>query len=146
MIEIDDSCYETYIRIDQNHPTLASACRLIPDFAKINFDLIIRDNNLSTLEGISPRVGHNLWAARNNLTSLHNIHLQLKYVGISIGLRHNPIKSHVLGLLMIDGLRAVYLDNNNVQNIINKHLLGDRDIFACQEELIEAGFEDFAQL
>ena len=146
MIEIDGSCYETHIRIDQNHPTLASACRLIPDFAKINFDLIIRDNNLSTLEGISPRVGHNLWAARNNLTSLHNIHKHLKYVGISIGFKHNPIKSHVLGLLLIDGLQKIFLDNKEVEDIINKHLKNGRDIFACQEELIEAGFDEFANL
>lgn len=34
----------------------------------------------------------------------------------------------------------------DVQNIINKHLKGDRDVFACQEELIEAGYDEFAQL
>ena len=52
----------------------------------------------------------------------------------------------LLGLLLIDGLQKVFLDNMKVRVIINKHLKGDRDVFACQEELIEAGFEDFAQL
>ena len=34
----------------------------------------------------------------------------------------------------------------SVEKIINKHLKNGRDIFACQEELIENGFEAFAQL
>jgi hypothetical protein len=48
--------------------------------------------------------------------------------------------------LKIDGLTQVLLDNKPVQKIINKYLKGDRDIFACQEVLIEAGFPEFAQL
>ena len=47
---------------------------------------------------------------------------------------------------MIDGLKFVGLDNEKVENIINKHLKGERDVFACQEELIEAGYEEYAQL
>jgi hypothetical protein len=68
----------------------------------------------------------------------------VKYCEI-IDLGNNPILSNVLGLLKIEGLMVVYLLNKEVQAIINKYLpMGD--IFKCQEELIEAGFEDYAKI
>ena len=58
---------------------------------------------------------------------------------------NNPIESHVLGLLKIKGLQEVRLDDIQLTKIINKYLpLGD--LLDCQEELIEAGYEEFAQL
>jgi len=57
----------------------------------------------------------------------------------------NPIKSSVLGLVKIKGLTNVIFDNKKLEKIMNKYLpLGD--IFDCQEELIEAGLEEFAEL
>jgi hypothetical protein len=73
------------------------------------------------------------------------------------------IESHVLGLLKIEGLRcAVFSVSDRISDgasskyqshkfhkldeIINRHLLTGKDIFACQEELIEAGFEEYAKL
>ena len=61
-------------------------------------------------------------------------------------LKNNPVKSHVLGVLLIEGCKGITLDNDIVHLIINKHLEGERDVFACQEELIEKGFEEYAQL
>ena len=104
------------------------------------------DNKLTSLKGGPTSVGNSFYAYNNNLTSLHNIHKQIKHIGGFANFRSNPITSRVLGLLLINGLKYVHLDKTAVQNIINKHLKGDRDIFACQEELIEDGFEDFAQL
>jgi hypothetical protein len=107
------------------------------------------NNKLTSLEGAPSSVGGNFNCYNNNLTSLHNIHKQIKHIkhiGRWVAFEDNPIKSHVLGLLLIDGLYGVILDNREVSDIINKHLKGERDVFACQEELIEAGFEEFAQL
>ena len=104
------------------------------------------NNLLTSLEGAPSKVGENFYCNFNRLTSLHNIHKHIKHVGGYIVASSNLIKSHVLGLLLIDGLKKVFLDNKQVQKIINKHLSGGRDVFACQEELIENGFEDFAQL
>ena len=105
------------------------------------------DKKITSLEGAPSSIGDSFYAYNNNLTSLHNIHKQIKHIGGFANFRYNnPITSHVLGLLLIDGLTDVFLENKKVQNILNKHLKGDRDVFACQEELIEAGFEDFAQL
>ena len=103
-------------------------------------------NNLTSLEGAPSSVGGHFVCSRNKLTSLHNIHKQIKHIGLYAYFECNPITSCVLGLLLIDGLEKVYLDTNGVEDIINKHLKGERDVFACQEELIEAGFDEFAQL
>ena len=103
-------------------------------------------NKIKSLEGAPSYIGKDFRCFNNKLTSLHNIHKHIKHIGGEADLRYNPIKSHVLGLLLIDGLKKVYLDNEKVQVIINDHLKGDRDVFACQEELIDNGFEDYAQL
>jgi hypothetical protein len=61
----------------------------------------------------------------------------------------NPIKSHVLGLLLIDGLRRVALDNEEVEAIINDHLrkpMSKQRMINCQNALIDAGYEEYAQL
>jgi hypothetical protein len=103
-------------------------------------------NKLTSLEGAPQRIMQAFSCTDNKVTSLKGIHKHIKYVGTYMNLRGNPIKSHVLGLLKIDGLQEVFLDKKKVQDIINKHLKGDRDIFACQEELIEAGYPEYAQL
>ena len=59
---------------------------------------------------------------------------------------NNPITSHVLGLMLIEDLQFVEFDNKQLQNIINKHLKEGRDVFECQNELMEAGLDEYAQL
>lgn len=113
---------------------------------KIDIDFMVHNNNIESLEGCPKFVGCDFWIHTNNLSNLHNIHKQIKHIGGMANFGGNPITSHMLGLLLIDGLCGIYYDNKKIENIINKHLKGERDIFACQEELIEAGFEDFAQL
>ena len=57
------------------------------------------------------------------------------------------LKTHMLGILLIKDLKKIsFSDNIEVQNIINKHLDGDRDILECQEELITNGLKEFAKL
>lgn len=114
--------------------------------SKVGDDFYCEVNKLSTLEGAPSYIGDLFYCYNNNLTSLHNIHKQIKYIGGIAIFEKNPITSHVLGLLMIERLENIRIDNQVVQGILNKHLEGDRDVFACQEELIEAGFEDFAKL
>jgi hypothetical protein len=113
-----------------------------------NFDCSY--NNLTSLEGSPKEVGGNFDCSCNKLTSLRNIHKHVKKMIGEANFEDNNIKSCVLGLLLIDGLTVVLLKNKKVQKIINKHLKGDRkgdrDIFACQEELIEHGYDEFAKL
>lgn len=79
------------------------------------------------------------------LGSLQDINKIFVEIDGMLCLRYNPIKSHVLGLIKIKKLQGVVMDNKVAEGIINKHL-PEGDIFSCQEELIDAGLEDYAQL
>ena len=133
------------------------------------------NNKLTSLEGVASHIGKILICHNNSLTSLQGIHKLIKHIGGKADFEANPIKSHVLGLLKIDGLKQVKMHNMpskhfvaskhhvnydtqdsggnklqgnyyEVSEIINKHLKGDRNIFDCQAELEDAGYEDYAQL
>ena len=102
-------------------------------------------NELTSLDGGPSSVGRNFSCHNNKLTSLSNIHKYIKEVNGYINFLNNPIKSSVLGLVKIKGLTNVIFDNKKLEKIMNKYLpLGD--ILDCQEELIEAGLEEFAEL
>ena len=77
----------------------------------------------------------------------------------------NTIEKNILGLVTIKGLTNVIVFEpllkftfNNIPNfifredierasrIINIHLQENRDIMDCQEELIQAGYKQFARL
>jgi len=103
------------------------------------------ENKLTSLEGAPSQIGGNFYCHRNKLTSISNIHKYIKEVRGYMNFEKNPIKSSVLGLVKIKGLTDVMFDNKKLEKIMNKYLpLGD--IFDCQEELIEAGLEEFAEL
>lgn len=112
----------------------------------VHRDLSGRFNFLSSFEGFPSTIGRNLIISDNKFRSLEGIHTHIKEIGHLINLFNNPIKSHVLGLLKIKGLKIVVLSNKDVEFIINKHLQNEGNIYDCQEELINAGFEEYAQL
>jgi hypothetical protein len=58
------------------------------------------------------------------------------------------ISGGVLSLLKMTDVTEVYLEGTNCgwMEIVQKHLDGDGDILECQEELIEAGFKEYAKL
>ena len=103
-------------------------------------------NQIDSIEGLPKTVKTYISLDHNKITNLHNIHKMVKKMNGVIYLRDNPITSHILGVLLIEGCELIILDYPKVHNIINKHLKGDRDVFACQEELIEAGFDEYAKL
>jgi hypothetical protein len=104
------------------------------------------NNNLTSLEGAPSVIGGYFYCFHNKLKSLAGIHKIIKEIHGFADFRNNPIKSNVLGLMRIKGLTMVYLDNKQVQNILNKYLAGDRDIIKCQSELQDAGLEEYAKL
>jgi hypothetical protein len=102
-------------------------------------------NQLTSLTGAPTSVTGDFHCSNNQLTSLKDIHKYIKSIGGNFYLVRNPIKSHVLGLLKIKGLKSVELDNKEVEKILNKYL-PEGDILDCQQELIEAGLDEYAQL
>lgn len=142
--------------------TLEGAPRRVPS----DFDCL--DNCLSSLEGGPEFVGGEFGCAHNYLetlehapkvtngyfycntnmiTSLKDVHKHIERVSGRFIAFENPIESHVLGLLLIKGITKVRLDNTQVEEILNRHLgKGRAGMLMAQEELIEAGLEEFAQL
>ncbi len=120
--------------------------------SKIGGNCILSHNNLTSLEGITPEIGimrGDLYCDSNKLKDLKNINKHIKSVAGKMIFFDNPIKSHVLGILLVKNCTSVELDNIGVEKIINKYLPNTRGreaIFDCQEELINAGFEEYAQL
>ena len=106
---------------------------------------------ITSLEGGPSWVGGNFNCLdTQHLTSLHNIHKQIKHIGGQLYLS-NTVKSHILGVMFIEGLQKIQIHWSNtkqkqVENIINKHLGGDRNIHLAQEELLEAGLKEYAKL
>lgn len=116
---------------------------------KVNGTFDCCDNQITSLEFAPSYIKNDFYFIDNQLTNLHNIHKFIKHIGGEANFLNNPIKSHVLGLLLIEGITFINLGSHGpkgiVEKIMNKHL-DERDVFACQEELIEAGLDDFAQL
>lgn len=86
--------------------------------------------------------------------SLKDIHKQISTVNgtLTIHGAYN-ISSNVLGLLLIKGLTDIDFDEKAMIfttpkwiPIIKKHFREGKDVMDCQEELIQAGYKDYARL
>lgn len=126
-------------------------------FSEVNGDIIV-SGALYSFDGIPKRINGRLDI--NNapgMTSLHDIENHFEYINERLILP-NSIKSDILGVLKIKGLQGIsfrdefsvtedkVLSIHKVEKIVNKHLSKDKDIVECQEELIDNGFKDFANL
>ena len=101
-------------------------------------------NNLTSLSGAPSIIHRSGDFKENKLENLHNIHKEILEAE-ELWFQDNPIKSHILCLLKIRNLKIVYFDDKTLESIITKYLPRG-NLLECQQELIDAGFEDFAQL
>jgi len=116
---------------------------------KVGGDFNCYNNQLTSLEFCPKEVGGDFWCYNNQLTSLADIHKHLKKMNGIFYAHKNPIKSNVIGLMLVAGCKEVKLDNIEVMNIMNKHLnspFGHLRLLECQEDLLSAGFEEWAEL
>lgn len=106
--------------------------------------------HLTSFDGAPKKVVGNFYAQDINIQSLIGIADHIHEIGFQFVMDFNTVRTGGLGLLSIKKLQSLKQANNKTLAapfiIINKHLAGNRDIFECQTELIEAGFEEFAQL
>lgn len=106
-------------------------------------------NQLSSLEYCPKEVHGAFDAAHNMIGTLKDIHKHLRKMNGTFYIGGNPLVSNVLGILLVDGCDAIQMDNREVMAILNKYLPNKRGraaIYDCQDELINAGFEEYAQL
>ena len=116
---------------------------------EVGGDFYCFNNKLTSLEFCPKEVGGGFNCSYNQLTSLADIHKHLKKMNGTFFADHNPIKSNVIGLMLVAGCKQVRLDNKEVQNIMNKHMkspFGHLRLLECQEDLLSAGFEEYAKL
>jgi len=120
---------------------------------KMKGELSLRGNKINSLKGI-PKLLTALDLFDNQITNLKDIHKMLprlvenNFLSV-FNFAKNPLTSHILGLLLIEGHFEVILPDHlgNAQDIVNRHLLSKRrDVFECQQELIDAGFKELAKL
>lgn len=104
-------------------------------------------NKLISLEYAPREVrGSFLCYNNNKLTTLKDVHKLFDWVSGEFDCENNPIKSHVLGLLLIPGVRCI-IGRDEWIDIVNRHLgKGRKGLIDCQNELIEARLEEYAQL
>jgi hypothetical protein len=105
------------------------------------------NNKLTSLEGAPSSIGRTGISCDNNkLTSLEGIHKVFKRINGRFHCDDNPITSGGIGLILIEGLTKIRADHPAFL-IIEKYLgQGKKGLLLCQDELIDAGYEEFAKL
>ena len=107
--------------------------------------LRIAYNPITSFDGCPKDIGGNLNIANTKITSFHNIHKFINSINGVIYAYGCDIKDSMLGLLKIQGLTSIGIDDDDLSAIL-KSYIGTGDILACQQELIDKGYEDFAKL
>ena len=87
---------------------------------EVGGDFYCSDNKLTSLQGAPTKVGSHFYCSNNKLTSFKD--LPLKKMNGIFNFRNNPIKSHVLKLLLIEGVRAFICLDKLLQDILNDAL------------------------
>ena len=121
---------------------------------EITGDFVCSVNKKLTSLEFGPKIVHGEYRCyRCNITSLQNIHKYTQQIFGDFYCSDNPIKSHMLGLLLIKDLKEVVCYEDDIMHepaqIISKYLqqpMSKQRMFDCQEELIQAGFKEYAQL
>jgi hypothetical protein len=118
---------------------------------KVGWSFVCNYNRgLKSLEHFPAFVGENVELERCGLTSLQNVHKHIKKMNGMLNVIDNEIKSHVLGVLLINGCKEVFMRNADVEDILNSYLhkgnTGRQAVVACQKELIDAGYVEYAKL
>ena len=113
--------------------------------------------NLTSLDYVPSHIGGEFSCQDNKIIDFHNIHKRINYIG-NLLVCDSKVEN-ILGIFFIKGLNYIHLSNESVDRgerddpkykeaveIINFHLQGDRDLHACQEKLIEAGYPQLARI
>lgn len=107
-------------------------------------------NDLTSLEHCPSEVGKIFYCEYNKLTSLKDVHKQIKKIGRDFRCYKNPIRSHILGLMLISiggNISTGLGDGEDVDAILNKWKnRGRKGVLGCQRDLIDAGYKELAQL
>jgi hypothetical protein len=116
-------------------------------FGTVNRSFDCSYNQLTSLEGAPNTIGGYFFCGGNQeLTSLQGVYKIIKKINGRLYITDTPIKSGGIGLILIEGLTKIY-SNLPAFKIINRYLgQGKKGLLRCQEELVDAGYEEYAKL
>jgi hypothetical protein len=108
------------------------------------------DNEITSLDGITHIIGSSLFLIGNPLSSLSGIN-QVKQMCGGVYIHGTSVISHILGVFFIKGCQGLWVKGetscSRAAVIVNRHISkGRAGLMPCQQELIEAGLADFAQI
>jgi hypothetical protein len=105
--------------------------------------------SLTSLKG-APLTIKNGWKCSRctSLTSLQGIGkeycLSAKIINLS---GCEKLSSQMLGLMLVKNLQEIRFDvNKDLESIFNNHLSGNKDMMDCKEDLMNAGYKEYAKL
>lgn len=111
---------------------------------------VFLDGNFQNLDGMNIYAHNKVAIYSKKPTSLSGVHKAIRHMK---DFYCGNVSDSVLGLLLVPGLQEVDFGmeatRSAVAIIVNRYLEqggGRQHVMACQAELIEAGFDDFAQL
>lgn len=144
LIRYDDTDNTWYVSVNGDLSLVYADITCIPfrlDFIHGSFNA--QHTKISNVSDLPAHVFGSLGISHTKITSLHNIHhfVQSCHTFVS-GSDH---VTHLLGLFSIERLNRVITIENDTMEIINRHL-PSRNMLACQEELIDAGYVECAKL
>ncbi len=95
--------------------------------------LHLDSNKLTEIDGPLGNVIGDIDLNDNQLTHLKNIHKLIEHCGGELKIAGNKIKSHILGILLIPGLKSVNMDDANLETELNRLLPNERGMDAVLE-------------
>jgi len=112
------------------------------------------------IQYLPKKITGSLKLSHNNLNSLKGIHKRVEHLGGCLYIGGNPIKSHILGALLIPGIEKIIIaprkgevdkDLDAAAQIMNKFLRENKardksGVVECQTRMIEADLDDLAQM
>lgn len=102
------------------------------------------DTKLPSLEHAPYVVGGRFACFNTQIRSLSGINKTVGHIGTDFLGPTTPV-SHVLGLILIQGLQFIRFNGGALDEILNKYLK-THDVISAQDELIDAGFKEQAKL
>lgn len=112
-------------------------------FGEVHGNFDISRTTIASLDGFPEVITGHLWAHYCRIRSFSGIHKMVKHIGGFVSI--NKDSTHLLGFILIPGIRNFDSENMALDIIINKYI-GTGDVIMCQDELLDAGFIEQAKL
>jgi hypothetical protein len=118
--------------------------KILPvQFGKVLGRIAYGRASLTSLQGAPEYVKYDFSCWGTPIKSFSGVDKIVKHVGQTFLVSADA--THLLGLLLIDGIKLIHCDGGPIDAILNKYI-GTGDILSAQDELIDAGFIDQARL